>query len=123
MLSERPVISRCRLNVQWPVHNPVTSLHCFLSKAIGSLDILSEGLSIKSFDCLIPGVAAECSECLSFSHFLTLILPTHGEENLRYHEPYFQVVIILKMPNTPARLTLCSGAAWTIRQTDERRFI
>jgi intergrase/recombinase len=27
------------------------------------------------------------------------------------------------MPNTPARLTLCSGAAWTIRQTDERRFI
>jgi hypothetical protein len=29
--SERPIICRCHLNVQWPVNSPVTSLHFFLS--------------------------------------------------------------------------------------------
>jgi hypothetical protein len=39
-LSERPIICRCHLNVQWPVKNHVTSLHCFLSKSNRFLDSL-----------------------------------------------------------------------------------
>lgn len=52
-------------------NNPVTRLYCFLSKAITSLDTLSEGLQMNSFDCLIPGVVAQHLECLCFSHSLT----------------------------------------------------
>jgi hypothetical protein len=73
------MICRFRLNVQWPVNNPVVSLHCFLSKAMRSLHSLSEGLPMKTFDCLIPGAAAQCSECLCFGLTLTFILPTQGE--------------------------------------------
>jgi hypothetical protein len=56
-----------------------TSLHYFLSKASRSIDSLFQGLPMKSFDCLIPGVAARCLELLFFSNFLTLNLPTSGE--------------------------------------------
>jgi hypothetical protein len=74
--SERHVTGRC-FNVQWPI----TSLHCFLSKASRSLDSFSEGISIKSLNFLIPGALSECPEGLSFSHSLTLSLPppTQGE--------------------------------------------
>jgi hypothetical protein len=60
-------------------NNPVTSLHCFLSKASKSVDSFSEGPSTKIFDCLIPLVAAQHSECILFSHSLNLSLPTRGE--------------------------------------------
>jgi hypothetical protein len=61
------------------VNSPLTSLHCFLSKAIRSLDSLTEGLLMKNFDYLIPGAAAQCLECLSISHSLTMSLPTHAK--------------------------------------------
>jgi hypothetical protein len=47
-----------------------------------SLGSLSEGPSMKSFDYLIPSMAAKCSECLSFSYSLTLSLSTHGENEI-----------------------------------------
>jgi hypothetical protein len=61
-----PMTHRCHLNVQWPV----TSLKYFLSKANMSLNIIS--------DCLILGVAAQCSEC----HSLPLSLLTHDKTEI-----------------------------------------
>jgi hypothetical protein len=45
------VTSRCRLKIQWPVNNPVTSLLAFLTKASKSRDMLSAWLSMMSYDC------------------------------------------------------------------------
>jgi hypothetical protein len=47
-----------------------------------TLDSLSEGLPVKSSNCLILGEAAQCSVSLSCSHFSTLSPPTHGEIKL-----------------------------------------
>jgi hypothetical protein len=71
-LFKKPITFQCRINVQWPVC-------CFLSKASKFLDSFSERPSMKSFDSLIPGMAAQYSECILVSHFLILTLPTHGE--------------------------------------------
>jgi hypothetical protein len=59
--------------------NPVTSLHCFLSKASKSVDSFSEGPSMKIFDCLILLMAAQHLEGILFSHSLILSLPTRDE--------------------------------------------
>jgi hypothetical protein len=41
------------------------------------IDSISVGLS--EFRRVIPSAAAQCSECLFFSHSLTLSLTSHGE--------------------------------------------
>jgi hypothetical protein len=68
-LSERPIICRCCFNAQWPVNNPVTSLHCFLSKANRPLDRSKY---------LIPSTA----ECTSFNPSLTLKPTIQGEAEI-----------------------------------------
>jgi hypothetical protein len=50
VLSERPIMFRCRLGEECQVNNPVTSLYYFLSKANRFLAILSKGHSMTSFD-------------------------------------------------------------------------
>lgn len=47
---------RFRLNLQWTVNNSVTSLHCFMSKAIRSLDNFSIGPSNSGCSSPIFGV-------------------------------------------------------------------
>jgi hypothetical protein len=77
-LSERPLTYLCRFDVQWSVNNPVSNLHCFLSKALVSY---SEGPSLKCFDCLMRGVAAQYSVCILVSQSI-LSMPTHGETGI-----------------------------------------
>jgi hypothetical protein len=52
----RALTCRCCLSVQLPVNSPVTSLHCSLT----SVPIwFIQRPSMESYDCLIPGVAAQ----------------------------------------------------------------
>jgi hypothetical protein len=65
VLSTIPITCRWRFTLEWPVNNPVTSLHCFLSKASRSLRQFLKGPSI---DCLIPGVVTQYSERFFTNH-------------------------------------------------------
>jgi hypothetical protein len=60
-------------------YNPVTILHCLLSKASRLLDNFSDGPSVKSFDYLVPGVVTQYLNCFLTSHSLILSLPALGE--------------------------------------------
>jgi hypothetical protein len=92
-LSDSPVTCRCCLNIQWwPASGHFTSLHCFLSKACRPLGCLLKCPLIKSFDCLLPDVAAKCLEYFSCSHSLNLSLPAHFE-NTNY--VFFLLFIML----------------------------
>lgn len=57
----------------------LTGLHCFLSRASRSVNSYSKHFSVKSFDCVTPGVAAKYSGCAFISQCLILSLSTHGE--------------------------------------------
>jgi hypothetical protein len=87
LVSERPMICRYHLNMEWPFNNLVIGLQCQLSMTKRSLDSLSESAPMKSFDCLIYGVAAQCLECLSFSYTLPFSQPKHDASELAGLEP------------------------------------
>jgi hypothetical protein len=72
LLLERPV-TYMPASLQRSVNSPVTDVHGFLS-----LNCFPEGLCVKRFNCLIPGLAAHYSECFLVSRYIISSLSVHG---------------------------------------------